>query len=129
MAKIIIADDDIEILELIKTALENDGHSIIGYNNGFDAYEAIVKEKPDLVVLDVMMPRMNGYEVCEKLRETPSTKTIPIVMLTAQSQIKDKITGLKLGADDYITKPFDPLELAARVESIIKRCNKAKSDK
>jgi len=129
MAKIIVADYDLEILELIKIALENDGHDIVAYNNGADAYEAILKEKPDLVILDIMMPKMNGYEICEKLRETSDTRLTPIIMLTAQSQIKDKLTGLKIGADDYITKPFNPLELAARVERIIKRCNETKTGK
>ncbi|MEW6557668.1 MAG: response regulator [Elusimicrobiota bacterium] len=121
MAKIVIADDDFAILELIRITLETEGHKIISHNNGLDTYQAVLKEIPDLVILDVMMPKMNGYEVCEKMRETPATRLIPVIMLTSQTQTKDKLTGLKLGADDYLTKPFDPYELAARVEGIISR--------
>lgn len=121
MANIIVADDDDAITELIKFTLEDEGHNITVFHNGLDAYEAVLKATPDMVILDVMMPKMNGYEVCEKLKGVPSTRLIPVIILTSQSQTKDKLTGLKLGADDYITKPFDPFELLARVEGIINR--------
>lgn len=121
MAKIVIADDEPDILELIKITLETEGYTVISTNNGLSAYESALKEIPDLVILDVMMPKMNGYEVCEKLKETPSTHLIPVMMLTSQSQTKDKLTGLKLGADDYLIKPFDSDELVARVEGMVSR--------
>ncbi|MFA5780029.1 MAG: response regulator [Elusimicrobiota bacterium] len=127
MAKIIIADDDFEISELIKITLENEGHTVSSFNNGLDAYQSALKEIPDLIILDVMMPKMNGYEVCEKLKEIPATRLLPIIMLTSQSQTKDKITGLKLGADDYLTKPFDPYELAARVDGILNRYHETRA--
>ncbi|MDD5687788.1 MAG: response regulator [Elusimicrobia bacterium] len=121
MAKIIVADDDSAISELIEITLKNEGHNVIVCNNGLDAYETALKEIPDLVILDVMMPKLNGYEVCEKLKDIPATRMIPVIMLTSMSQTKDKLTGLKLGADEYLVKPFDPYELATRVEGIIKK--------
>lgn len=127
MAKIVIADDDSEICELIKIIFENEGHTVSLFNNGLDAYEAVLKELPDLILLDVMMPKMNGYEVCEKLKETPSTRLLPVIILTSQTQTKDKLTGLKLGADDYLTKPFDPYELAARVDGLLNRYHETRA--
>ncbi|MBN1384917.1 MAG: response regulator [Elusimicrobia bacterium] len=127
MAKIIVADDDSGIAELIKFTFENEGHNVKVFRNGLDAYEAVLKEMPDLVILDVMMPKMNGYEVCEKLKGVSSTRLIPVIILTSQSQTKDKLTGLKLGADDYITKPFDSLELLARAEGIINRYSETRA--
>lgn len=121
MVKILIADDDTEIQELLNFTLENEGYQVITADNGEEAVHKAIKEKPDLIILDVMMPKMTGYEACEAIRENPSTSLIPIILLTSLSQTKDRITGIKLGADQYLTKPFEPIELTARVESLLKR--------
>src|SRR3989339_505688 len=111
MTKILIADDDTEIQELLNFTLENEGYNVVICSDGEEAERRAYAEKPDLIVLDVMMPKMTGYEVCEKLREDPRTALTPIIMLTSLSQTKDKITGIKLGADEYLNKPFEPSEL------------------
>ncbi|OGS22779.1 MAG: hypothetical protein A2252_10665 [Elusimicrobia bacterium RIFOXYA2_FULL_39_19] len=121
MTKILIADDDTEIQELLNFTLENEGYNVVICSDGEEAERRAYAEKPDLIVLDVMMPKMTGYEVCEKLREDPRTALTPIIMLTSLSQTKDKITGIKLGADEYLNKPFEPFELAARIEGLLKR--------
>ena len=126
---VLLAEDELFLSRTFENRLTLEGYTVLLAHDGEDAIQMILKEKPDLVILDIMMPKMNGYEICEKLRETSDTRLTPIIMLTAQSQIKDKLTGLKIGADDYITKPFNPLELAARVERIIKRCNETKTGK
>jgi diguanylate cyclase (GGDEF)-like protein len=124
MTKILSADDDLEIQELLRFTLENEGYTVITVNDGDEALEKIKTEKPDLVILDVMMPKMTGYEACEKLREDPATCLLPIIMLTSMSQAKDRITGIKLGADEYLVKPFEPLEVTARIEGLLKRVQK-----
>ncbi|MFH1540891.1 MAG: response regulator [Elusimicrobiota bacterium] len=121
MAKIIFVDDDLEISELVKFILESDGHTVTLFNNGIDAYNSVLKKMPDLIIFDIMMPKMNGYELCEKLKTVPATRLLPTIMLTSRVEIKDKIASLKLGVDDYITKPFDPYELLARVNGILSR--------
>lgn len=121
MAKILIADDDPDILELLKFTLETENHQVLLATNGEDAFKKISAEMPDAVVLDVMMPKMTGYEVCEKIREHPALASTLVIMLTAKGQTKDKITGIKLGADDYMAKPFEPHELSARIEGLLLR--------
>lgn len=124
MPKILIADDDPDILELIKFTLESHDHQVVLANDGQEALQKTVAEKPDLVVLDVMMPHLNGYEVCEKIRQDETLSKTPVIILTAKGQTKDKITGIKLGADDYMAKPFEPLELAARIDAILRRTSR-----
>ena len=124
MAKILIADDDLEIQELLKFTLENNGYEVFPTSNGEEALIKILEVKPDLVILDVLMPKMTGYEVCEKIRENPDTCLIPIILLTSLAMPKDRITGIKLGADEYMCKPFEPLELVARVESLLKKLHR-----
>lgn len=124
-AKVLIADDEDEIRDLLRYSLENEEYQVIETTNGEDALEKIKAEKPDLVILDVMMPKMTGFEVCEKLRSDGATCLIPVIMLTSLAQTKDKITGIKLGADEYLTKPFEPFELTMRAEGLIKRTKEA----
>ena len=119
--KILIADDDQEILELIKFTLTSEQYTVISAEDGERALKLAIEENPDLIILDVQMPKLSGFEVCEKLREHPLTSLIPIIMLTSLSKMKDRITGIKLGADEYLTKPFEPVELVVRVESLLKR--------
>jgi len=121
MAKILSADDDLEVQELIKFTLENEGHQVISASDGAEAIEKAKSSNPDLVILDVVMPKFTGFEVCEQLRENPATCLLPIIMLTSLNQVKDRITGIKLGADQYLSKPFEPLELSARVERLLNR--------
>ena len=117
-AKILVVDDEQPLVELLTTNLERDGYEVISANDGQTALELAERQKPDLILLDWMMPEPNGLEVCKQLR--PKTK-VPIIMLTAKSQEIDKILGLEIGADDYITKPFSPREVLARVRAQLRR--------
>lgn len=118
--KILIVDDEKDIVEFIQYNLEREGFQVITAYNGYEALEAI-KEKPDLVVLDVMMPGIDGYEVCEKIRIEDKYKNIPILLLTAKTREQDEIHGLDLGADDYIPKPVSIQKLIARIKSNIRQ--------
>lgn len=119
--KILVADDDQEVLELLKFTLSSEQYTVITAEDGERALALALGEVPDLIVLDVQMPKLSGFEVCEKIRENPLTSLIPIIILTSLSKTKDRITGIKLGADEYMTKPFEPVELVVRVESLLKR--------
>lgn len=119
--KILVVDDDIDSLKLIGLMLQRNGYEVIAANAGNQALTKAGAEKPNLIILDVMMPDMSGYEVCRRLRKDPTTKTIPIIMFTAKTLIDDKVAGFEAGADDYLTKPTHPAELAQRVKSILAR--------
>lgn len=116
--KILIVDDEKEIRDLIDIYLKNEGYNTIKAENGLEALETLKKESADLIILDIMMPKLDGIETCMKIRET---QNIPIIMLSAKGEDIDKIMGLTTGADDYLTKPFNPLELVARVKSQLRR--------
>jgi len=116
MGKILIVEDDADIRELVRISLEMHGHSTVAAADGTEALRLAADEQPHLVLLDVMLPDINGFEVCRSLRRTAATSHIPIILLTARAAPTDKLTGFELGADDYITKPFDTDELLARVE-------------
>jgi two-component system response regulator VanR len=116
--KILIVDDEREISDLVTLYLENDNFTVFKFYNGKDALGCIAKEKLDLAILDVMLPDINGFQICKKIRENHN---YPVIMLNAKGEEIDKITGLTLGADDYITKPFLPLELVARVKAQLRR--------
>ena len=116
--KILVADDEPHILQLVRMILE-ESYEIIEAGDGEEAYRLISEKKPDLVLLDVMMPEMNGYEVCQKMKQDPRTRDIKIAMLSAKAQEKDIIQGLKLGADYYLTKPFDPERLKGDIKKIL----------
>lgn len=118
--KILIAEDNQEIVNVLILYLENDGFEVITASNGIDALEIIKSNKIDLAVLDIMMPKMDGYNLTKKIREFSD---IPIIILSAKNQDSDKILGLNIGADDYLTKPFNPLEIIARVKSNLRRYN------
>jgi PleD family two-component response regulator len=119
--KILVADDDPHIAELVRVNLESRGYRIFYAQDGAAAIETAERESPDLILLDITMPKMDGFEVCRRLRESESTRLIPVLVLSARDRPVDKIAGLKLGADDYMTKPFDVDELLARVEAILRR--------
>ena len=118
MAKILVCDDDKEIVEAIEIYLTQDGHQVLEAYDGIEAVEILKKESVDLLIMDIMMPRMDGIRATLKNREKHN---IPIIILSAKSEDADKILGLNIGADDYITKPFNPLELVARVKSHLRR--------
>jgi CheY-like chemotaxis protein/MinD-like ATPase involved in chromosome partitioning or flagellar assembly len=119
--KILIVDDDLETLRLMGMMLQRQGYLIIAANNGRQAITSVHTEHPDLIVLDVMMPDMDGYQVAREVRGDPETQNIPILMFTAKSQVDDKVAGYESGADDYLTKPVHPAELAARVKVLLSR--------
>jgi len=121
MTTILIIDDDPNISLLLKVNLESAGYAVIHARDGEEGVAMAIERKPDLIVLDVMMPKLDGFEVCRRLRENRNTCLLPIIMVSARDQPVDKITGLKLGADDYLTKPFNIEELVARVDSRLKR--------
>lgn len=124
--KILVVDDDIDTLRLVGLMLQRQGYQIVAANNGHQALMMAQAEKPELILLDVMMPDMDGYEVTRRLRSDPSTNSIPIIMFTAKSQVDDKVTGFDAGADDYLTKPTQPRELFAHIKAVLARGVKAR---
>lgn len=121
--KVLIIDDEEHIAELIRYNLEAAGFKTVVAGNGIDGLSRAREEEPDLVLLDLMLPGIDGLEVCKRLRGEEKTRNVPIIMLTAKSEEIDKILGLELGADDYITKPFSVRELTARVKALLRRSN------
>jgi len=117
--KIVLAEDEPQIARLVEFKLKKEGYEVICKGNGEEALEVIKAEKPDLILLDIMMPVMDGYVVLRRVKEDENLKGIPVVMLTARAQERDVVKGIDLGADDYIIKPFHPAELLARVKRIL----------
>lgn len=123
--KILVVDDEQDLVKLIRYHLEKDGYKVISAYNGEDALFLARREKPGLVILDLMLPGIDGLEVCRKLKADPELANTAIVMLTAKGEESDITMGLKLGADDYMTKPFSPKELVARVQAVLRRTQNA----
>jgi CheY-like chemotaxis protein len=119
MAKILIAEDERDIRDLIMFTLRYAGHEVIATNDGAEAVEAVRKEMPDLVLMDVRMPKMTGYQACEIIKADPELAHIPVVFLSAKGQEAEVRTGLEAGAVEYIMKPFAPDQLAAKIQSIL----------
>lgn len=124
---ILIVDDEASIRELLKFNLQKEGYHVLEAETGTDGLSIAKNEKPDLVVLDLMLPGLDGLEICRNLKSQQNTAGIPIIMLTAKNEEIDKIIGLELGADDYLTKPFSPRELVARIKAVLRRSNKESS--
>ncbi len=118
---ILVIEDDPAIVELVQFNLERESYRVASAKTGSDGLTAIRQQKPDLVILDLMLPEKGGFEICREVRGDPSLATLPIIMLTARGEEPDRIAGLELGADDYITKPFSPRELVARVGAVLRR--------
>ena len=116
--RILIVDDDKNICELLRLYLEKEGYETSLAYDGEEALEKFTSDKPNLVLLDVMMPKMDGWEVCRRIR---ATSQVPVIMLTAKGETFDKVLGLELGADDYIVKPFDTKEVVARIKAVLRR--------
>jgi two-component system, OmpR family, alkaline phosphatase synthesis response regulator PhoP len=119
--KILIVEDDRDIVEMITYNLRADGYEVLSAFTGKDGIALARRERPDLIILDIMLPVMDGFEVCRVLKSTEATACVPIIILSAKSQETDKIVGLELGADDYVTKPFSPRELIARIKAVLRR--------
>ena len=119
--RILIIEDDKDIVEILKHYLEKENFVLKDASDGFSGLKEAQAENFDLIILDIMLPEMDGLEVCKELRSTPKTTLVPIIMLTARVEETDKIVGLELGADDYMTKPFSPKELVARVKALLRR--------
>ena len=118
VGKILIADDDKNIIELLRLYIEKEGYTAVTASNGSEAINSFNREKPDLVILDVMMPEADGWQVCKEIRKSSDT---PIIMLPAKGETFDKVLGLELGADDYMVKPFETKELMARIKAVLRR--------
>lgn len=116
--KILVADDDPNICELLRLYLEKEGYEAVIASNGEEAVSLFLKSSPDLVLLDIMMPKLDGWQTCKRIRETSDC---PIIMLTAKGEVFDRVLGLDLGADDYIVKPFDTKEVIARIKAVLRR--------
>ena len=124
-AKILIADDDRNICELLRIYLEKENYSVVLAGDGEEALEKFALEEPDIILLDVMMPRLDGWQVCRELRKKSEC---PIIMITAKGETFDKVLGLELGADDYVVKPFEPKEIVARVKAVLRRTGKTNTE-
>jgi two-component system phosphate regulon response regulator PhoB len=125
---VLVVDDEEDILELVRYNLEKEGYSVVGVTTGEDALAATRMKMPDVLVLDLMLPGVDGLEVCRRLKSDPTTKQIPIIMLTAKGSEADIVTGLELGAADYVTKPFSPRVLTARLKAVLRRETEASED-
>lgn len=123
--KILVVDDDKNICELLRMYLEKEGYTVAMAHNGVDAVNAFGTENPDLVLLDIMLPQLDGWQVCREIRKLSEK---PIIMLTAKDETFDKVLGLELGADDYVTKPFDTKEIVARIKAVLRRTSAVKGD-
>ena len=124
MAKILVVDDEPNIREVVELYLRRDGHTVISAADGEKALRLYHQTEPDLVVLDLMLPKVSGLEVCRRIQ---ADERVPVVMLTARGEEEDRIVGLGIGADDYVVKPFSPRELAARVEAVLRRVSEART--
>lgn len=120
--KIMVVDDDSNICELLRLYLEKEDYEVVIAQNGTKALEMFDREKPDLILLDIMMPVLDGWQVCREIRKKSSC---PIIMLTAKGEVFDKVLGLELGADDYVVKPFEAKEVVARVKAVLRRSGKS----
>jgi two-component system alkaline phosphatase synthesis response regulator PhoP len=120
-ARILVAEDERDVAELIRYTLDREGFEVVVATNGAEALRQARDSRPDLVLLDLMLPQVNGWELCRRLKQDPATRALPVIMLTARSEEGDKVLGFELGADDYVTKPFSTRELVARVRAVVRR--------
>ena len=126
--KILIVEDEQDILQLVKLYLEKEGFRTITATNGVEALKKVKEDNPHLIVLDLMLPELDGLEVCKRLRSAPETAMLPIIMLTAKAEESDTVIGLELGADDYVAKPFSPKALVARIKAMLRRLERTPAE-
>ena len=124
LGKIMVVDDDKNICELLRLYLEKEGYQVVIANDGKEAVELNEKEDPELILLDIMLPQLDGWQVCREIRKKSQ---VPIIMLTAKGEVFDKVLGLELGADDYIVKPFETKEVVARIKAVLRRTGKTRA--
>ncbi len=129
MSNVYIVEDDSNIREIETFSLKNSGYNVEGFETARDFFKKIADRKPDIILLDIMLPDMDGLDILKKLRATPETKKIPVIMVTAKTTEIDKVKGLDLGADDYLTKPFGVMELISRVKALLRRTTGLDSEK
>ncbi len=125
MKRILAIEDDPDIVELLRFNLERESYQVVAAQTGTEGLAELRQQRPDLLILDLMLPEMSGFEVCRVIRSDPGLMDLPVIMLTARSEEADVIAGIELGADDYITKPFSPRELTARVGALLRRANRS----
>jgi len=118
---VLIVEDEADVVDLLRYHLSKAGFSVLIANDGLQGLEMARKNRPDILVLDIMLPGMDGFAVCKALKKDPATEFLPVVMLTAKGEVSEKVRGLELGADDYVTKPFSPRELVLRVQALLRR--------
>ncbi|MEI6337925.1 MAG: response regulator transcription factor [Verrucomicrobiota bacterium] len=118
---VLIVEDEADVVDLLRYNLSKAGFSVLIAKDGLQGLEMARKNRPDIIVLDIMLPGMDGYAVCKALKKDPGTESLPIVMLTAKSELNERVHGLEIGADDYVTKPFSPRELVLRVQALLRR--------
>ncbi|MCK4863608.1 MAG: response regulator [Dehalococcoidales bacterium] len=123
--KILVIEDDPAISRLVDYSLRHEGYAVVSASNGLEGIRKAHNDRPDLIILDVMLPGMDGFEICHRLRAEPDTAQLPILMFSAKAQEVDKDTGLKVGADDYLTKPAAPAEIISRVEALLAKKKRA----
>ena len=126
--KVLVVDDEKDITALVAYHLEREGFRVLQAHDGLQALDLVKRERPNVLILDLMLPHMGGLDVCRRLRKEPDTARLPILMLTAKAEETDKVLGLELGGDDYLTKPFGPRELVARVKALIRRSEEPQGD-
>jgi phosphate regulon transcriptional regulator PhoB len=119
--RVLVVEDEPDVTELIRYNLAKEGWDVVSAANGTDALRRARESRPDIILLDIMVPQLNGWEVCRRLKQDPGTQSIPIIMVTGRVEEGDKVLGFEMGADDYVTKPFSPRELIARVRAVIRR--------
>lgn len=125
---VLVVEDESDVVDLLRYNLSRAGFNVLIANNGTDGLEMARKNRPDVTVLDLMMPGLSGQEVCRALKRDPQTKDLAILMLTAKGEASERIQGLEMGADDYVTKPFSPRELVLRVQALVRRMQAVRSD-
>jgi two-component system phosphate regulon response regulator PhoB len=128
MQTILVVDDEPDIVDLVRFNLQREGFTVLSAETGPDGLEAAKEHRPHLVILDLMLPGKDGFTVFKELRADPRTTSIPVLMLTAKGELQDRISGLEVGADDYVTKPFSPKELMLRVKALLKRSHRVTAD-
>ena len=127
--KIVLIEDEEDITDLVLLQAEISGYELVSVSDGLNGFEVVLKEKPDLILLDIMLPGQNGLDVCRKIKANPLLKSIPIIMISARSEETDIVVGLELGADDYVTKPFSPKVLFSRINALFRRTREEPTEK
>ena len=127
LARVLVVEDEQDVAELIRFNLGREGYDVRVALNGAEALRQVREFRPEVILLDIMVPQLNGWEVCRRLKQEPETRTVPVIMVTGRVEEGDKVLGFELGADDYVTKPFSPRELVARVRAVLRRGRSAES--